>query len=81
MDEVPIEYIERVDLYFNNGKNPSFIDITALLKEQKPWKIERVIERELDAIDEILERVDFHLNFEKVVRLVDTATKDTLKKL
>lgn len=81
MDDVPIQFVDRLELYFNNGQNPAFIDITLLLEDEKPRKVEKRITMELDAIDDILDRVDFHLNLEKVVETVDIATKDTLKKL
>jgi len=81
MQDVPIEYIERLELYFNNGQKPAFIDVTKLLEQDKSWRIEKKIEEELVAIDDILDRVDFHLNFDKVVTAVDAATTETLKKI
>lgn len=81
MDDVPIEYIDRLELYFNDGRNPAYIDIQMMLESEQPWRLEKRITEELDAIDDVLDRVDFHLNLEKVVETVDGATKETLKKL
>lgn len=81
MHDVPIEYINRLELFFNDGRKPAYIDIPLLLEQDRPWKIERMIEKELESIDDVLERVDFHLNFEKVVNTVDDATNTILKKL
>lgn len=79
MEDVPIEYIERLELFFNNGDQPAFIDVTKLLELNRPRKIEKLLNKELDNIDDILDRVDFHLNLEKVVKVVGEATSDTLK--
>lgn len=81
MDDVPIEYIERMELYFNNGDNPAFIDVTRLLESNKPHRIEKILSKELEDIDDILDRVDFHLDLEKVVKVVGEATDDALKKI
>lgn len=81
MEDVPIEYIERMELFFNNGDKPAFIDVTQLLEHNKPWMIEKLLSEELDNIDDILDRVDFHLNLEKVVKVVGEATNDALKNL
>ena len=81
MDDVPLDYIDRLELFFNDGKPPAFIDITSLLQEQNSYKLEQTINKELDKIEDVLERVDFHLNIEKVVQTVDTATSKTLKDL
>ena len=81
MDDIPLDYIERLELFFNDGKPPAFIDITSLLQDQKSWKLEQTINKELDKIEDILERVDSHLNLEKVVETIDTATSETLKDL
>lgn len=81
MEDIPLDYIDRLELFFNDGKPPAFIDITLLLKDQKSWKLEKIINKELDKINDILDRVDFHLNIEKVVHTIDSATSEVLKNL
>lgn len=79
MDDVPLEYIERLELHFNDGHPPAFIDIESMMAGNPGWKIERTISEHLESIDDKIERVDFHLNLEKVVDVVDTATEELLK--
>lgn len=81
MGDIPLEYIERLELFFNNGDNPAYIEIEPLLQDQPSWKLEKLINRELEEINDILERVDFHLNIEKVVHTIDEETNKLLKDL
>jgi len=80
-DDIPIEYIEHLVLFFKDGRKPAFIDINAMLQKEKTWKVEKIISAQLEEIDSILERVEFHLNIPKIVEVIEHATEDTLKKL
>jgi len=78
-DDVPIEYIERLELHFNDGRPSAYIDVIELLRNQSPNHLEEIISTELANINDHLERVDFHLNVQKVVHVVNTATNEFLK--
>lgn len=81
VEDVPIEFIIRLELYFNNGDIPAFIDIRELLKRHKPDKLEKIINSELEQINDILDYVSFHIDITRVVSEVDSATDKALDKI
>lgn len=81
VDDIPVGYLSRLDIHFNDGNPPQYIDVAELLGQHQPVDVEHTIHNTLSNIEDIIDRVDFHVDLEKVVDKVDDATRKTLKDL
>ena len=78
ISDVPIRFIKRIDAKFKDGQFHAF-DITTMLENGYEYPdIELVIESYLDAHDEEIECVDFHLNISAIAEEVETKTNELL---
>ena len=78
ISDVPIRFIKKIDAKFQDGQLHSF-DVTTMLENGYEYAdIETVIENYLDAHDELIECVDFHLNISAIAEEVETKTNELL---
>ena len=78
ISDVPIRFIKKIDAKFKDGQNHSF-DVTTMLENGYEYPdIELVIESYLDAHDELIECVDFHLNISAIAEEVESKTNNLL---
>lgn len=80
-DSIPFDFIEKVEIYFNNGDPPDHIDVSQMLDYNDSGIVEMVVMDEINSLQDVLEGVDFHINFEKAVNIIETATNKSLGKL
>ena len=78
ISDVPIRFIKRIDAKFKDGQLHAFDVVTMLENGYEYPDIEAVIESYLDAHDELIECVDFHLNISAIAEEVETKTNELL---
>jgi hypothetical protein len=78
ISDVPIRFIKRIDAKFEDGQLHSFDVATMLANGYEYTEIETVIESYLDAHDELIDCVDFHLNISAIAEEVESKTNELL---
>lgn len=79
--EVPLHCIDRIRINLTDGTE-IVLDIEQLLAEgNEPELLEAAINGRLEALDHIIDDVDFMISVEKVAKTVQPYTDDLLKNL
>ena len=78
ISEVPIRFIREVNIQFNNEKTTKFDIIQLMNRGYAVEKIEETIEDFLDAHDDEIECVDFHINLPALAEEVENKTSKLL---
>ena len=80
-EQVPIGVLLYITVNLKDGTAVE-VDIEELLNEgADPDLVERMISDRLEALDDIIEDVDFHISVESVARVVQPFTDNLLKNL
>jgi len=79
---VPVHCLEGLDVNLKDGTIVR-IDVMELLVDQglDPDEVEHMINSRLEALDDIIEDVDFYINLDYVANTVQPLTDELLKKL
>jgi len=79
--EIPITCLESISVNLKDGTSVT-VDIKQLLAEgQDPDALEKAINNKLDALDDIIDDVDFYISVESVAKTVQPITDNLLKDL
>jgi hypothetical protein len=79
--EIPITCLESISVNLKDGTCVT-VDIKQLLAEgQDPDALELAINNKLDALDDIIDDVDFYISVESVAKTVQPITDNLLKDL
>lgn len=81
-DQVPVHCLEGLDVNLRDGTVVR-IDVYELLVEEglHPDEVEVMINSRLEALDHIIEDVDFYINVDYVADTIQPLTDELLKKL
>jgi len=79
-ETIPLELVERMVIYMKDGRQID-LNIKQMVKEYNLDydKFEEALEMRLDDIESSMDHVDWHLDTDKAVRVINTATNQTLK--
>jgi hypothetical protein len=79
--EVPLHCIDVININLSDGTEIT-LDIEQLISEgNEPEFLERIINQKLEALEDIIEDVDFMISVEKVAKTVQPVTDRILKNL
>jgi hypothetical protein len=80
-DEIPLHCIDTIRINITGGTEIE-IDINQLISEgNDPEILEEAINAKLEALDEIIDDIDFMISVEKVAKTVQPYTDQVLKNL
>jgi len=80
-DQVPITCLESICVNLKDGTMVN-VDIKQLLAEgHDPDELEKEINHKLEALDDVIDDVDFYISVESVAKTVQPITDNLLKDL
>jgi len=80
-DQVPIDVLRYITVNLKDGTSVD-VDIAEMLaKGADPAEIEELINHKLEALDEYIQDVDFHISVDSVARVIQPFTDKLLKNL
>lgn len=80
-EQVPVTVLRYLTVNLKDGTSVD-VNIEELLKEGiDPIVVEQMINRRLDALDNVIKDVDFHISVDSVARTVQPITDSLLKNL
>ena len=78
ISEVPMRFIKEVCVKLDTGETHSF-DIGLMLNRgYDPETLEEIVQEYLDAHDDLIDVVDFHLNLPAIAEEVESKTNELL---
>lgn len=80
-DEIPVEVLERVTVNLISGDTVN-IQIRELLADgEDPAKLQKALQEKLEKLDQYIEDIDFHINLDAVVGILEPVAEKILKNL
>ncbi len=76
-----LEWILSIELHFNDGSQPAYIDVQELLKTHSAWKLEKIIDDEMKLFGSRLSHTAINLMVDKIGEEVQPITDGVLKNL
>jgi hypothetical protein len=80
-EQVPIDVLRYITVNLKDGTSVD-VNIAEMLAEgADPAEIERLINLRLDALDDVIHDVDFHISVDSVAKVIQPFTDQLLKNL
>lgn len=80
-EQVPISVLRYITVNLKDGTSVD-VDIEAMLTEgADPAVVEKLINSKLQALDDVIEDVDFHISVDAVSKVIQPFTDELLKNL
>ena len=80
-EQVPISVLRYITVNLKDGTSVD-VDIEAMLTEgADPAVVEKLINNKLQALDDVIEDVDFHISVDSVAKVIQPFTDELLKNL
>jgi hypothetical protein len=80
-EQVPVGVLRYITVNLKDGTSVDVDIAQMLLDGDDPAYIEHVINSKLDALDDIIQDVDFHINVDSVAKVIQPFTDQLLKDL